>query len=63
MKLKDFFFYGVGVDEFVVGDDFGLVDVVGVVGGLGFDGGILLGVEVDDGVGGGEVEVGVVGFE
>ena len=36
---------------------------MGAVGGLGFGGGIPPRVEVDDGVGAGEVEAGAAGFE
>ena len=63
MEGEDFFFDGAGGDEFVARDDARLADAVGAVGGLGFGGGIPPRVEVDDGVGGGEVEAGAAGFE
>lgn len=63
LELVDAFFDGVGADEFVDEDGFLLSDAVGAVGGLVFCGGVPPGVEVDDGVGGGEVEAGAAGFE
>ena len=56
-------FDGVGAEEFVHEDGFGLADAIGAVGGLGFGGGVPPGVVVDDGVGGGEVESGAAGLE
>ena len=63
LQLQDFFFDGVARDEFVGGDDAGLADAMGAVGGLGFGGGIPPGIEVDDGVGGGEIQADAAGFE
>ena len=63
LQLQDFFFDGVAADEFVGGHDTGLADAVGAVGGLGFDGGVPPGIEVDDGVDGGEIEANAPVFE
>ena len=63
LEFEDFFFDGAGGDEFVNGDGTLLTDAVGPVGGLGFDGGVPPWVEVDDGVGFGEVESVAAGFE
>ena len=56
LEADDFFFDGACGDHFVDGGGLGLADAVGAVCGLGFDGWVPPGVEVDDGVCGGEVE-------
>ncbi len=63
LEGQDFFFDGAGADEFVARDGAALADAVGAVGRLGFGGGIPPWVEVDDGIGAGEVEAGAAGFE
>jgi hypothetical protein len=62
LQGEDFFFDGAAGDELVAGDDASLADTVGAVSGLRFGGGIPPRIEVDDGVGGGEVEAGAAGF-
>ena len=63
MELLDSFFHGIGADQFVHEDGFGLADAVSAVGGLGFGGGVPPGIIVDDGVRRGEIETGAAGFE
>ena len=52
-----------GRDEPVGGHDLGLADAVGAIGGLLLDGRVPPRIEVDDGVGGGEVEARAAGLE
>jgi hypothetical protein len=63
LELVDAVLDGAGADEFVDEDGFVLADAVSAVGRLVFGGGIPPWVEVDDAVGGGEVEAGAAGFE
>ena len=63
LELEDFFFDGAAGDEFVAGDDAGLANAVGAVGSLGFDSGVPPGVEVENGIGSGEVEADAASFE
>lgn len=63
LEVDDFLFDGIAGEEAEDGDGFGLADAVGAVGGLGFGGGVPPWVEMDDDVGGGEVEAVSAGFE
>ena len=63
LERQNFFFHRAGADEFVARHGAGLANAMGAVGGLRFGGGIPPRVEVDHGVGAGEVEAGAAGFE
>ena len=62
LQLEHLLLDGAGGDEFVAGHHAGLTDAVRAIRGLRLGGGILLRVEVHDGVGVGEIEVGAVGL-
>jgi hypothetical protein len=59
----DGFLDGAARDQADDGDGAALADAVAAIGGLIFDGGVPPGIEVDDGVGGGEVEASAASFE
>ena len=63
LQAMDAVLDGVGAEQFVHENRFGLTDAVGPVGGLCFGSGIPPGIVVNDGIGGGEVEPGPAGFE
>lgn len=63
LEVEDFLFDGLPGDEFIDEDGVFLSDAVGAIGGLAFEGRIPPWVEVDDGIGGGEVEAGAAGAE
>ena len=63
LEVEDLFLDGAAGDELVTGDNVLLADAMGAVGGLAFNGGIPPGIEMDDGIGAGEVEADAAGFE
>ncbi len=63
LQGQDFLFHRVACDKFVDEDGFILPDAVRAVAGLLLDGGIPPGVEVDDVIGGGEIQPQPAGLE
>ena len=63
VERQDFLFHRAGADEFGARHGAGLANAMGAVGGLSFGGGIPPRIEVDHGVGAGEIEAGAAGFE
>src|SRR5204863_8003375 len=63
LQPQDFVFDCVAGDQLVGSDDTGLSDAMGAVGGLRLDGGIPPGIEMNNGVGGGEIQADAARFQ
>ena len=63
LQLQDLFFDGVTGDEFINENGFILADAVGAVSGLHFDGRIPPRVQMDNVIGGGQVQADPAGFQ